>query len=166
MAERFSPQSSIRQRNVTELIHLQNRISFTPAITSTSDRSRRNIVVGARELPKLAPIQPPARTAPAQKGICGGSCVIPARCPSSPATEFTRMKGAATPDVARVSAQPAYRRSGLRKIPPPTPVIPETNPITSPVGSATQSAGGRDALSATAPSALARSVDRSIHTAA
>src|SRR3982750_2180979 len=63
--------------------------------------------------------------------------------PSKPATEFARMKGAATAEVARVSDQPMWRSSGLRKIPPPTPVRPERNPIASPDITAAHNAGGR-----------------------
>jgi hypothetical protein len=38
--------------------------------------------------------------------MLAGSCDTLEKWPSKPAIEFTRMKGAATPDVARVSAHP------------------------------------------------------------
>src|SRR5712692_4181363 len=48
------------------------------------------------------------------------------------------MNAAATPDVSFVVVQCISSRTGLRKIPPPTPVRPESKPITAPRHSAIQ----------------------------
>src|SRR5436305_8161756 len=46
------------------------------------------------------------------------------------------MNAAATPDICRVSAQPARSTRGLRKIPPPTPVMPDSSPMPAPSATA------------------------------
>src|SRR5881409_33090 len=89
-----------------------------------------------------------------------GTCARLEKCPRRPAIELTNMNGAATPDVARVSAQPIDKSSGLRKIPPPTPVRPDRNPIAAPHASAAHMGGRCVSLT------IGLSADRSIHTAA
>src|SRR3954466_13677597 len=89
-----------------------------------------------------------------------GTCARLEKCPSRPAIELTSMNGAATADVARVSAQPIYKSRGLRKIPPPTPVRPDRNPIVAPHKRAAH-IGGR-CVSLT----IGLSADRNIQTAA
>src|SRR5262249_37157241 len=62
----------------------------------------------------------------------GGNDWMLERCPSRPAVEFNRMKADEVPAVCLKFAHPMKSRSGLRKIPPPTPVRPETKPSTAP----------------------------------
>ena len=67
---------------------------------------------------------PPPRGAGRQASASGEGAF-----PSSPAVEFTRMKAADTPPVSRISAQLAKISRGLRKMPPPVPVRPESRPM-------------------------------------
>src|SRR5258708_37280235 len=57
---------------------------------------------------------------------------------SKPATELTRMNAAATPEVSFVVVQCISSSTGLRKMPPPTPVSPESIPMTAPKHTAIQ----------------------------
>ena len=57
------------------------------------------------------------------------------------------MKAAATPEVTRVLAQPIINTSGLKKIPPPTPVSPDINPIRLPPNAIPASGAGLTATS-------------------
>ena len=105
----------------------------------------------------------PAITTPSQSGKAGGRAASLARLPARPATELARMKPDARPDAARVSAQPAMRSTGLRKIPPPVPVRPDRKPI----DAADQHRGyGRDAwhrvpgVDLGGPASRARELDR------
>jgi hypothetical protein len=50
--------------------------------------------------------------------------------------ELTRMNAAEAPDVGRVPTQPVNNSSGLRKMPPPVPVSPASNPMTPPEATA------------------------------
>ena len=58
------------------------------------------------------------------------------------------MNAAETPAVLRTSAQPASSNSGLRKIPPPTPVNPDSKPIAAPKPSASGRKIGRCSVGA------------------
>jgi len=53
------------------------------------------------------------------------------------------MKGAATAEVSFVLAQPSISSSGLRKMPPPTPVSPDSRPSTAPIAIASAIGGSR-----------------------
>ena len=91
------------------------------------------MVMGARRrLPSSEPMSPPTKAAGAHHAISTGTFFTLATWPSKPEAEFTRMNATETPAVLRVSAQPRSRINGLRKIPPPTPVSPERNPMPEP----------------------------------
>src|ERR1035437_8233734 len=79
-------------------------------------------------------------TAPASVRASGGSRRVLARLPSRPEAEFTRMKRAETAAAVLVRAQRISRSSGVRKMPPPVPVRPESNPRPAPM----ERAAGRD----------------------
>src|SRR5438105_7391715 len=99
-------------------------------------------------------------TAAPHTGTFAGSWATLEKWPSNPEMEFTRMKGAEIADAARISDQPIYSRSGLRNIPPPTPVRPDRNPIAAPEIIAAQRSGGFGSLT------TGLSEDRNIKTAA
>ncbi len=61
--------------------------------------------------------------------------------PASPARELTRMKAAAMAALVRMLLQRRKSSNGLKKMPPPTPVIPETNPSPAPAGMAMRTDG-------------------------
>jgi len=65
----------------------------------------------------------------------------PVKRPKRPARELTRIKQADVADVCLGYAHFINKMSGLKKIPPPTPTIPEINPIPAPTGSATRRLG-------------------------
>ena len=67
--------------------------------------------------------------------------------PSSPAIELSRMKAAAIPDITRTSAQRRNSSSGLRKMPPPTPVSPDSRPSAAPQANSSADDGVRSAAS-------------------
>ena len=83
----------------------------------------------------------PRSTAAAKSGKSGGSAFTEAMLPRSPSTELQRMNTAATPDAVRVSDQVRKSRSGDRKMLPPVPVSPESQPIAAPASTAIHSGG-------------------------
>jgi hypothetical protein len=83
-------------------------------------------------LPSSDQIEPPTAAATAHTGRASGRYRILAKLPASPAVELTKMKAAEVPDVGRVPAQPVNSSKGLRKIPAPVPVNPESRPIAPP----------------------------------
>jgi len=105
-------------------------------MTSTAARARRSQSVGARRLPASEPMTAPTTTAPIQRGRVLGSEARRETLPARPAIELPRMKGAARPEAARVSAHPAKSSTGLRKMPPPVPVRPESSPMAAPMPTA------------------------------
>src|SRR3989338_3753963 len=83
------------------------------------------------------PICPPRKTA----RIKGMKSSIPirspslAQCPQRPAKELTKMKKLDEAAICRALPQPKKKRRGDRKIPPPIPTSPETNPKRAPTKS-------------------------------
>src|ERR1041385_2704401 len=123
---------------------LHTPIIFAPATARTTASILRISGLVNRRLPYSAPNQPPTSTAPTRIPVCHGSEIdLTMNAPASPAIELTRMKGAATAEVCLVPAQPAISSSGLRKMPPPTPVSPESNPRPPPMSMASASGGSR-----------------------
>src|SRR3990172_5661788 len=119
-----------------------------PATASTIASSRLIAGPPRRRLPYAEPIYPPTTATTAHTGNATGNAVLAETTPSSPATEFTKIKAAATPETCRISAQPLKTRRGLKNIPPPTPVKPDKRP--SPPPETTATAGGGGAISVTA----------------
>src|SRR6266508_3792257 len=115
--------------------------SLAPATTRTAARSRRSARFGRRPLPRPAPTIPPTAAAAPQSAIPLGSAARLAGLPSRPAKELTQMNAAETAAVGLGSAQWARSRRGERKIPPPTPVSPESSPIAAPQKRAAASGG-------------------------
>jgi hypothetical protein len=107
-------------------------MNFSPAITSTAASALLMPLLCSLRLPSSDPIKPPTATATAHTGRASGRYRILAKLPASPAMELTRMKAAEVPDVGRLPAQPVNSSKGLRKIPPPVPVNPESRPIAPP----------------------------------
>src|SRR5688572_5708492 len=87
---------------------LHTRTIFAPASASTAASTRRTTGLAKRRLPYSAPSQPPMITAGARTHTYAGSAALFATA-ASPATELTRMKGAATAEVCLVPAQPSMR---------------------------------------------------------
>src|SRR5512135_464723 len=56
--------------------------------------------------------------------------------------ELIRMNAAVGAALSRTVAHPASTSSGLRKIPPPTPVSPDNRPMPAPIASASGTGGG------------------------
>ena len=103
---------------------------------STTASTRRTTGFAKRRLPYSAPSQPPIEHAPAQDpdvapaahaGLRDEAGRRGRRC------EFTRMNGAEIAEVCLVPAQPSISSSGLRKMPPPTPVSPASKPSAAPI---------------------------------
>ena len=61
-----------------------------------------------------------------------GRALSPDTFPARPAREFTKMKAAETPADSFAPAQFLNSNSGVRKMPPPDPVSPESSPIPAP----------------------------------
>jgi hypothetical protein len=78
-------------------------------------------------------MKPAMKTTIANTGISCDSAVDVDKTPAMPARELTRMKQAAVPEMTLVGAQCMSRIRGLKKMPPPTPVMPERNPRIAPV---------------------------------
>ena len=110
-----------------------------PASTSTTDNQRLIPATGNTLVPSMVPIQPPITAAGAQYTISPGTCASEDTWPNKPEIELTRMNATATPDVSLVLAQFIMSSTGLKKMPPPTPVRPESKPITAPIQSAATS---------------------------
>src|SRR5690554_5104635 len=68
----------------------------------------------------------------AQYGSAAGKAGEDAITPIKPATEFTKIKAAAIPDITLTSAHRKNSNRGLKKIPPPTPVRPDRKPRPAP----------------------------------
>ena len=71
----------------------------------------------------------------------GSVCVL-LKLPTRPDSEFTSMNSAETAEAVLVRAQCIKIRSGVRKMPPPVPVNPASNPRPAPM----PSAAGRDGV--------------------
>ena len=110
----------------------QENISFAPAMTRTNPSACRSRCAGSRDRPSWVPTSAPMTTAPTKYGSSGGSCPTLVRFPARPAIETHRMKPADMPDVFRTASHPKNRISGLRKMPPPVPVRPDSAPIPAP----------------------------------
>jgi len=92
--------------------------------------------------PHVEPITPP-KIAATRNGKSVPVENLPSRIlPDIPATELTKMNNAEVAAVYFGFAHFRKRIIGLRKIPPPTPTTPDTNPIAPPVGNAIFKLGG------------------------
>ena len=88
-------------------------------------------------LPIYEPIIPPDIAIGTQINICGERLMPDKNIPVNPAAEFTKINKADTAAVSFISAQCSSSNRGLKKIPPPTPIIPETNPRIAPAANPT-----------------------------
>ena len=102
-------------------------------------------------LPRPEPIIPPSIAANAQKYISEGREFTLVRCPARPEMEFKRIKAADTAAVCFVPAHPMNRIRGVRKIPPPTPTVPESSPIPAPAIIANGTGTGLDTFTIAIP---------------
>ena len=68
--------------------------------------------------------------------------------PSRPEAEFTRMKSAETAAAVLVRARRMSKSSGVRKMPPPVPVRPDSSPSPAPIEIAAGREGSRTTSSA------------------
>ena len=108
-------------------------MSFMLAIISTAPNARRTPSFENCLIPSRVPIKAPTITASAKIHIASGRFETEEMCPSRPKTEFVRINSAAVPDAPLTEVQPKKMISGDKKIPPPVPVNPESNPIDAPV---------------------------------
>lgn len=121
--------------------------NFNAAIIMTADKIRRSVMLENLLAPKWEPTSPP-RNAATMKGTAAlNSKPLRVILPKIPAMEFTTINNADTADVFFGSAHRRRIMIGLRKIPPPTPTIPERNPITPPIGRAASVEGALGELS-------------------
>src|SRR3970040_2174989 len=91
----------------------------------------------SRFAPIYEPTSPPKNAVNTNGANIPISKLPPVKRRKRPAIELTRIKQADVADVCLGSAHFIKKMSGLKKIPPPTPTIPEINPIPAPTGSAT-----------------------------
>ena len=117
--------------------------SFTAATSSTSASAGRNCAGRATRLPQREPSSPPAVAAITSQGHDAGNSPSDPTWPSSPAAELTKINGADTAAAAFGSAQRKNKINGVKKIPPPTPINPEINPIDAPTRTITHPDGRR-----------------------
>jgi len=104
---------------------------------------RLRVIFEKRRAPKVDPAMPPAKAARASRIRCGAKSTPPLQnFPANPAMELTRIKKADVAAVFLGSAQRNRMRIGLKKIPPPTPTIPEINPMTLPTSADMARDGG------------------------
>ena len=80
-------------------------------------------------MPICVPMTAPAIAATAKYGSSGGSARSAKTFPARAAAELSRLKGAVTPAAERAFAYPSASKNGERKMPPPTPVKPESKPL-------------------------------------
>jgi len=118
--------------------HQAIAIIFVPAITSTMARIFCIVGLPMRLLPYSAPAKPPITAAAAHSGKAEGKTGADAVMPSRAEIELTRINAAAMPEMIFTLAHRKYRRSGLKNIPPPTPVSPERSPRTAPAKNSTE----------------------------
>ena len=85
-----------------------------------------------RRLPRYEPTEPPRTAAIANGKAKNGSCLVLVMLPSKPEIELARMKSAETAEAVLVLAQRIRITKGVKKIPPPTPVNPESRPSPAP----------------------------------
>ena len=108
-------------------------MSLILAIIRTTPRARRTPSFENCLIPSRVPINAPMITASAKIHIASGRFETEEMCPSKPNTEFVRINRAAVPDAPLTEVQPKKMISGDKKIPPPVPVNPDSNPIDAPV---------------------------------
>src|SRR3954454_25076527 len=70
-----------------------------------------------------------------------GKCFVLLKLPSKPVAELTRINNAETAAAVLVRAQRISSSSGVRKIPPPVPVRPDSKPKPAPIDRAAGSEG-------------------------
>jgi len=116
-------------------------IILTPATTKTRPSICRNPIGASRFAASSVPIIAPVTATPIKSGIFDGQLPPADRYPESPATELKRMNAAAIGTEPLMSVQRNSSNSGLRKMPPPTPVNPDTKPNIPPTGIVTHSLG-------------------------
>jgi len=112
-----------------------------PAKTSTSARTRLRVSELNLLLPSVEPIIPPATAATIHNQTSDDNSIAWRKFPASPDIELTRINIADTPAAVLVSDHLANKRTGVRKMPPPTPTSPDNSPITAPINRA-QTMGG------------------------
>jgi len=78
-------------------------------------------------------MNPPIATTTKAKNKLSGKDLTVEICPSSPEIELNRIKALDNPPAVRGPANPTKSNSGVRKIPPPVPVNPESKPKTAPI---------------------------------
>ena len=92
-------------------------------------------------LPTYDPMVPPTTAEIAIGNAKKGNCFVPEIFPRRPAMEFTKMKPAETADAVFVRDHFIKTNSGVKNIPPPTPVTPERKPRPAPTDRATAFCG-------------------------
>src|SRR5260370_41610585 len=85
---------------------------------------------------------PPATAQKTRGRANNGSCRVLLMLPARPEIELTRMNSAETADAVFVFAQRMKIKIGVRKIPPPVPVNPESSPRPAPTETAMVFEGG------------------------
>ncbi len=85
-------------------------------------------------LPKKEPNIPPIITEIASGAETAGSENVEEKIPAKPAIEFTKINGAEIAAAVFVFAHFKKIKSGVKNIPPPTPIRPESNPRAAPIG--------------------------------
>lgn len=104
-----------------------------PANNNTDERTYLKVLTDAFELPVYEPKSPPKIAASIHIHTCVKNNVPEVQIPAIPAAEFTNINNADTAAVSFMFAQCINNKIGLKKIPPPIPIIPETNPSAAPI---------------------------------
>ena len=107
-------------------------MSLNPAIASTIANSFLINVCENRRLPRYEPTAPPDTAATTNGSANKGSCLVLLMLPRRPEIELTRINSAETADAVFVFAQRIKISKGVRNMPPPVPVNPESSPSPAP----------------------------------
>src|SRR5689334_7964730 len=103
-------------------------INFTLARISTPARTYCSFLACNRRAPQFDPSSAPARPAPTQEAKNTGSTVLgDPTLANNPLIELSTIKALLIAALPLVSVNPKKIRIGLKKTPPPIPIIPDTN---------------------------------------
>ena len=106
------------------------------AENSTSDKTYFNTNGLNLRLPYQAPAVPPIIAKPAHKYISDENDWADKDAPANPEMEFKKINAADTAAVCFILLQCNNSKTGLNKIPPPMPIIPDTKPSNPPMRNA------------------------------
>jgi hypothetical protein len=122
------PRNSMGLESSDVLSQKEAEIIFAAAASNRKANNKRNVRALRCSAPIHEPISPPNPTQSGQRGKREGNNEKVAHAPARAAAEFARLNTTEMAAVCRMVAHLSDSTSGARKMPPPTPVTPDTSP--------------------------------------